>query len=309
MTTASDSPSLQAVPTDPSADRDATALPNLSVVLRLVTILLTYGRHLAETFDLRSASPGFHLIARHFGTSNTAVILAHIRRGILRAAALHHVLLKRAERGRDIVRPSRRPRQKPQAAQPDANADAATASEPAPTRKKRNPHPLPAWRDHWLHNAPNPLDPALLPNFEDLVKEVSRTPYGRTLGKIYADLGIAPALSQAPYWNDLFLAMLRYGGSPGTYDLYRWRREQHFEEEQDRNPTMDLSWPPPDVRGGRSDILQVMGFLIGEPPVEPPALLPREDPPWIRRKPTPAASPAKAPPPAPRKPPGSTGPP
>ncbi|HUB48937.1 MAG TPA: hypothetical protein VMB73_28510, partial [Acetobacteraceae bacterium] len=111
----------------------------------------------------------------------------------------------------------------------------------------------------------------------------------------------------------LFLAMLRYGGSPGTYDLYRWRREQHFEEEQDRNPTMDLSWPPPDVRGGRSDILQVMGFLIGEPPVEPPALLPREDPPWIRRKPAaaapPAASPAKAPPPAPRKPPGSTGPP
>ncbi|HUB43382.1 MAG TPA: hypothetical protein VMB73_28540, partial [Acetobacteraceae bacterium] len=73
-------------------------MPNLSVVLRVVTILLTYGRHLADTFDRRSASAGFHLIARHFGTSNTGVILAHIRRGILRAAALHHVLLKRAER-------------------------------------------------------------------------------------------------------------------------------------------------------------------------------------------------------------------
>ncbi|HUB49541.1 MAG TPA: hypothetical protein VMB73_31600, partial [Acetobacteraceae bacterium] len=93
---ASGSPSLQASPTDPVQDRNAAALPNLAIVLRVVTILLTYGRHLAETFDRRAASAGFHLIARHFGTSNTAVILAHIRRGILRAAALHHVLLKRA---------------------------------------------------------------------------------------------------------------------------------------------------------------------------------------------------------------------
>jgi hypothetical protein len=287
---------LQASPTDPSADRDAPALPNLSVVLRVVTILLTYGRHLADTFDRRSASAGFHLIARHFGTSNTGVILAHIRRGILRAAALHHVLLKRAERGRDLVRPSHQPRRKPQAEQ--SAADQAIPPEPAP--RKRNPHPRPSWRDDWLDGAADPLDPCHLPKFEDLVKEVRRTPYGRTLGKIYADLGIAPALSQAPYWNDLFLAMLRYGGSPGLYDLHRWRREQHFEQQQDSNPTMDLTWPPLDVGGGRSDIIRVMGFFIGEPPVEPVLILPPEPPPWIRRKSAAPAAPSEpATPPAP----------
>src|ERR1700758_5641968 len=128
MTTTPGCPPCQASPTDPSADRDAPALPNLSVVLRVVTILLTYGRHLAETFDRRAASAGFHLIARHFGTSNTAVILAHIRRGILRAAALHHVLLKRAESGRDLTIPKPRGRRRKPPAPPaaDADADAAT---------------------------------------------------------------------------------------------------------------------------------------------------------------------------------------
>jgi hypothetical protein len=338
--TASGSPSLQASPTDPSQDRNATALPNLTIVLRLVTILLTYGRHLAETFDRRAASAGFHLIARHFGTSNTAVILAHIRRGILRAAALHHVLLKRAESGRDLTIPKRRALRRKQPAPPAADADAATptdadaatpadaaaaaqaapadaaaaaqanpalaaASAPQPAPRAPKPPPLPAWRDHWLHNAPDPLAPHLQPSFEDLVKQARRDPYGVTLGKIYADLGIAPALSQAPFWNQLFVTMLRYNGSPGYYDLYRWRREQHFEQEQDSRPTMDLSWPPADVGGGRRDILQVMGFLIGEPPVEPPELLPPEPVPWARGAP-PAAPRAQ------RKPtarPAATGPP
>jgi hypothetical protein len=325
---ASGSPSLQASPTDPATDRNATALPNLSIVLRLVTILLTYGRHLAETFDRRAAAPGFHLIARHFGTSNTAVILAHIRRGILRAAALHHVLLQRAERGRDLTIPKPRGRRRKPPAPPAADADSAAAPDansaaanadpvtppelaappaPQPAPRAPKPPPLPVWRDHWLHNAPDPLAPHLLPSFEDLVKQARRDPYGRTLGKIYADLGVAPALSQAPFWNDLFITMARYNGSPGYYDLYRWRREQHFEQEQDRRPTMDLTWPPLDVGGGRSDILQVMGFLIGEPPVEPPALLPPDPAPRARD-----ASAAPAAPHAPRTPtarPAATGPP
>ncbi|HTW71219.1 MAG TPA: hypothetical protein VME47_15135, partial [Acetobacteraceae bacterium] len=96
MTAATDVPPRRAHPTDPPKGRNATpapktttapnatttpdptTLPNLATVLRLVQILLTYGRHLAETFDRRSTSPGFHLIARHFGTSSPAVILAHI---------------------------------------------------------------------------------------------------------------------------------------------------------------------------------------------------------------------------------------
>ena len=282
MSAASSSPPLQASPTDPSADRDATALPNLTVVLRVVQILLTYGRHLAETFDRRSTSAGFHLIARPFGTSKPAVILAHIRRGILRAAALQHVLLKRAASGRDLVIP--RAPSRPNRQAPEPGADQATPPEPKPAPRKRNPSPRCSWRDELLHNAPDPLDPRLLPSFEDLVKEASRDPMGRTLGKICADLGIAPALSQAIFWTDLFMAMLRYNGSPGLYDVHRWRREQYFEEEQDRNPTMDLTWPPADFSGARSDTIRVLGFFIGEPPVEPTLILPPEPPSWVRRK-------------------------
>jgi len=168
MTAATASPPRRACPTDPPKGRNATtvsnatttpdpaALPNLTTVLRLVQILLTYGRHLAETFDRRSTSPGFHLIARHFGTSSAAVILAHIRRGILRAAALHHVLLQRAASGRDLTRPPLRVRLKPQPAQPAAADPASTPAEPPkPKRPSR-----PSWRDDWLDNVENPLDPS-----------------------------------------------------------------------------------------------------------------------------------------------------
>ncbi|HTW71148.1 MAG TPA: hypothetical protein VME47_14755, partial [Acetobacteraceae bacterium] len=92
-----------------------------------------------------------------------------------------------------------------------------------------------------------------------------------------------------------------YEGNPAIQLVRRWRREQHFQEEQDRLPTMDQSWPPVDVGGGRRDIIRVMGFFIGEPPVEPPLILAPEPPPWIH----PAANPRSAP----GKPPQSTGPP
>jgi hypothetical protein len=323
MTAATDSRSpRQACPTGPATDRNATAvpaaiaapaatkspatkspatkspaipLPNLENVLRLVQILLTYGRHLADTLDRRSAAPGFHLIARHFGTDRPAIILAHIRRGILRAAALQHVLLRRAARGRDLTRPPPpRPRLKPQTAMDADPAAAASSAAPQPARKRRRP----AWRDDWLDNVENPLDPRHQPLFQDLLKEVRRHPIGRTLGKIYADLGIAPALSLATFWNDLFLVMLHYNGSPGEYDVRRWRREQHFQDQQERCPTLDLTWPEADVRGGRTDMLRVLGFLIGEPPVEPPLILPPEPPPWARPWSTaPAAADEQAAPP------------
>jgi hypothetical protein len=308
MTAATDAPHRRACPTDPAADRNATALPNLEKVLRLVQILLTYGRHLVDSFDHRSTAPGFHLIARHFGTSRPAIILAHIRRGVLRAAALHAVLTQRAARGRDLVMPPLRVRLKQPA--PEAAADpAAPASEPGPARKRRPPRP--SWRDDWLDGVDDPLDPRHLPKFEDLVKQARRRPIGRSLGDIYADLGIAPALSLAPFWNELFLTMMHYDGSPATYDVRRWRREQYFEQEQERSPTMDLMWPPVDVGGGRRDILQVMGFFIGEPPVEPPALLPPERAPWARHAPAAvhASLRAKGIPPAPAKARGATGPP
>ncbi|HUB13879.1 MAG TPA: hypothetical protein VMB34_18165 [Acetobacteraceae bacterium] len=114
---------------------DATLLPNLANIIRIVEILLTYGRHLAETLDRRAAAPGFHMIAKQFGTDRAAVILAHIRRGILRAAALHHVLMQRAARGRDLVRSTPPVRLRPEPAPPaEATAGSAAPSPAAPAQ-------------------------------------------------------------------------------------------------------------------------------------------------------------------------------
>ena len=314
MTAATASPSRRAHPADPPKDRNAAtastvaskhtalsdlaALPNLANVIRIVEILLTYGRHLVETFDRRAAAPGFHMIARHFGTDRAAVILAHLRRGVLRAAALHHVLLQRAARGRDLVRPPVRIRVKSEtpnpAEDPTSLADdpaAIAAAQPAdPEPKKRQRPACPAWHDPWLDNVANPLDPALLPTFEELVSKAERRPVGVSLGEIFGDLGIAPALSQGKFWTDLFMAILHNGGTPGYYDLQRWRREQQFEDAQDRFPTMDQTWPPLDVTSARTDTIKVLGFFIGEPPMEPLIIMDPEPALWPSH-PSPAPNP------------------
>ena len=267
-------------PPSPQADRDAADLPaNLAKVLHVVQILLSYGRHLAASFERRANAPGFHIIARAFGTSNAAVILAHIRRGILRAAALQHVLLRRAGSGRDLIIPPLRIRHK---AAPPA-ADTPPAAEPGAARRARRRHPRPSWRDDWLDGAADPLDPRHQPNFADLLAEVRRRPIGRTLGDICADLGIAPGLCLASFWNDLFSTVLHYDGSPAVYEIRRWRREQAFAEEQDCKPTLDQSWPPLDAGGGRAYVVKAVGFFIGEAPVEPTVYGPAADAAYAQR--------------------------
>ena len=274
MPDATPTPPCQASPTDPPTDRDARALPaNLAHVLRIVQILLTYGRHLADTFARRSAAPGFHLIARHFGTSRPAIILAHIRRGILRAAALERVLLERAARGRDLtIRP---PRVRIRPAVPKSAAQPATNPPDPPAAPK--PKPIPSWHDDWLDNVADPLDPRHLPTFEHLLAQARRRPIGRSISDICGDLGIAPSLSHAPFWNDLFNAIMYHGGNPAIWDLRRWRREMEFVKAQDRSPTMDLSWPKLEAGPGRGHVIQVLGFFTGQDPVEPPLILPPQE--------------------------------
>src|SRR5579859_2441586 len=72
----------------------AASLPhNISVLLHAARTLLTYGRHLIDTVRQRATAPNFDAIAACFGTTNLTTILAHLNRGILRAAALERVLL------------------------------------------------------------------------------------------------------------------------------------------------------------------------------------------------------------------------
>lgn len=144
-----------------------------------------------------------------------------------------------------------------------------------------------AWRDDPLDKAADPLDPSHLPTDEALRAGMRHRSIGRILGDICDDLGVAPSLCLGTFWNTLFTTAAQYDGKPATYAVRRWRREVHFAKEQDRRPTLDLSWPGMEEHG-RGHILRVLGFFIGEQPVEPPLILP----------PAPSPSAAKAPPPA-----------
>ena len=67
----------------------------IAAVLHAVDILIGYGRHLLATVRHRAAAPTFPTIAACFGTANLSTILAHLDRGILRAAALERFLRAR----------------------------------------------------------------------------------------------------------------------------------------------------------------------------------------------------------------------
>ena len=67
------------------------------------------------------------------------------------------------------------------------------------------------------------------------------------------------------FWNDLFDIMQCFGGSVATLMQQRSRREQAFAQEQDRRPRNNWDW----LRPKRDTARQVLGFFVGEPPVDP----------------------------------------
>ena len=106
-----DVPDHPASPPDPSQDRPGNPMPEyVAALLHAVSILLGYGRHLRDTVRQRAIAPTFPAIAACFGTANLSTILAHLNRGILRAAALERFLLARGATGRDIDIVTRRTR-------------------------------------------------------------------------------------------------------------------------------------------------------------------------------------------------------
>jgi hypothetical protein len=241
-----------ASPSDP-LDRSGTTVPeHIAFVLHAIGILLGFGRHLLETVRHRAAAPNFTTIAACFGTSNLSTILAHLNRGILRAMALERVLLARAATGRDIVIPT--PRVRTAETRP-VPADAQPA-EPPPTRKIAPRPSLP----------PGQNDPELfMPTPEELEREIRRRPLGRTIIAICLDLAVMPGLCTGPFWNELLAIIQCLRGSLGTLMKEKMRRERAIALEQDRIPGSDWNW----MHFKRDDIRQVLGFFIGETPVDP----------------------------------------
>jgi hypothetical protein len=244
-------------PPDPPQDPTATTAPsNITIILHVARILLTYGRHLIDTIRDRATAPNFNAIAACFGTANVATIRAHLNRGLLRAIALERVLLARAAAGRDIELPERRtpepePQPTPTTAEPEQSASVP------PAARKRTPQPsLPAGHD----------DPELfMPTLEELERQVRRRAIGRTILDICIDLGVVPGFCTAPFWNVVHEIMHCLGGSVATLMRQKTLRRDAFVKQQDRNP--DANWDWLDLT--RDALRQVLGFFIGEPPVNP----------------------------------------
>jgi hypothetical protein len=227
----------------------------IAAVLHAVSILLGYGRHLLGTVERRATAPTFPTIAACFGTANLSTIMAHLNRGILRATALQRVLLARAATGRDIeivTRGTRKEETQPAPASPQVEQPADQPAKPKAAPRTS----LPPGRD----------DPELyMPTLEELERQVRRRAVGRTITDICRDLAVVPGFCTPAFWNDMFQVMHYFGGSVETLMREKAHREQKFIQEQDRKLDSTWDW----LRLKRDEIRQVLGFFIGEPPVDP----------------------------------------
>jgi hypothetical protein len=236
-------------------DPAATAPPNnIAFLLRAVSTLLDYGIHLIDTIRHRATAPNFNAIAACFGTANLSTILAHLNRGLQRAAALERVLVTLAATGKDIdpVAHAPPPQPAPAETQPEHPAD-------------HEPAPRPSRHQGWTRPA-GLNDPELyMPTARELENQIRRRPLGRTILDICLDLAVVPGFCKSEFWNELFDAIHYFGGSVAALMQEKSRRREAFAKEQDRKPGSNWDW----LHLNRDGIRQVLGFFIGEPPVSP----------------------------------------
>ena len=146
-------------------------------LLNLIRKLIDYGKDLAATLRQRTvAEPLFAMGC--FGTTDLALILARIVRGLLLADALEARVLQRAAH---LDAGPRRGR-----ARSSARAPAAPRASEADPRL------------------------AHLPTAAQIAAEVRRRPIGAVIADICRDLGIVP---RHPLWPDVHRAIIRHGGS------------------------------------------------------------------------------------------------
>jgi hypothetical protein len=225
---------------------------SIADVLAIVRILSAYGRHLAAIIPHGRLWPGFTTVARFLFGRSLSDTIARIHRGIMRAIALERVLLKRAERGRELkllvrtVRPASTftsrdvvPGEYPPPPDPDK-----------PPAKERRNDQLRLWLE-------------TLPSMAELEAEIRRRPIGCTIADICLDLGVSHKLCAPWFWNVLFYAMNDYGISLTRMLTAFRRREDKFDA--DDSERQGMPWPQRTQEG----IERVLGFMIGEPPVDP----------------------------------------
>ena len=153
---------------DPHQDQAATDMPpGIAHLLTLLRSLIACGKSLAASVQRHTSVAGFRAI-NTFGTNDMALIFARIIRGLMRAAALQDMLLRRAATGRDVAPPPLH------TASPRTTARVRPAARPRVVRV----------------DDPGSVS---LPTPEELAAEVRRRPIGAVLADIFTDLGITPA--------------------------------------------------------------------------------------------------------------------
>jgi hypothetical protein len=104
-----------------------------------------------------------------------------------------------------------------------------------------------------------------MPSLEDLERQVRRRAVGRTITDICRDLAVVPGFCTPALWNGLFELMHYFGGDVAKVMREKTHREQAFIKEQDKK--LDSTWDWLQLK--RDELRQVLGFFIGEPPVNP----------------------------------------
>ena len=170
---------------DPTLDPVAASAPAPSRTGRLfglVRKLIDYGKDLAHSLQQRAAATTLVTVARNFGTSDIALILARITRGLLLANALEARFVSHPER-----------------------EVAATALVRAPPdRAPRTDQPA----AHRAGGAAPEL--ALLPTAQEIATALRHRPVGAVIADICRDLGIAPS---HPLWREVMLVVAEHGGN------------------------------------------------------------------------------------------------
>jgi hypothetical protein len=204
-------------PTD-QPEPAATDQPSRSGrLLDLVRKLIDYGKQLAASLQQRALPSDLASTTRSFGTSDIALILARITRGLHRAIALETSLERGAARLDVAPRPlaARAPRQK-RAAQP--------AAEPPPLGADE--------ADASLVRFPTPAR---------IAAEIRRRPAGAVIADICRDLGITP---NHPLWRELSELIVRHGGNLAT--LYKDISQRVFAiPDPGRTGITPAATPPP----------------------------------------------------------------
>ena len=166
--------------------------------LGVVSWLITYGKDLADKLRQHAGTPAFAPLARPFGTTNLAAILARITRGLRLAVALHERLTERAARGRDITPP------------PPRLPAPHKSGKPCPRAQRARPEAA--------------SDVVALPTPQEIAALLRRRPLGTVIAEICRDLGIMPGDLEPELWRELFHAITEYGGSFSAYFAHLSRR-------------------------------------------------------------------------------------